>query len=79
MKLQVKTETLFLLAKDAWSAKHILARVRKGELEKDKVLFKSDTLAYQRRSHLPLQQMKKIDVFKIQLTTTETTPKPETT
>jgi hypothetical protein len=71
MKLQVTTQELFLLAKNAWSAKHILARVRKGELQKDKVLFGSDKAAYQRRSSLPLAKQRVIDIFKVKWTTSE--------
>lgn len=65
MRQQVQTETKFILAKNQWAAKRILHRVRKGELEKAKVFFDSDTEAYGRRSHMPLNMQRQFSVFKI--------------
>ena len=67
MKLQVVTEQRFLLARNAWAAKNIMQRVKKGELDKDRVLFFSEKAAYSRRSRLPLNEQGKTSVFQINL------------
>jgi predicted Zn-dependent protease len=67
MKLQVVTSTRYLLARNAFAANHIMKRIKKGELDKDRVLFVSQKDAYSRRSRRPMNEQGKTSVFEIKL------------
>lgn len=67
MKIQVVTEQRFLLAHNAWAANRIMHRIKKGELDKDRVLFVSEQEAYARRNRMPFNAQRKTSVFKINL------------
>lgn len=67
MKIQVVSSERFLLAHNAFAANRIMKRIKKGELDKDRVLFSSEKDAYSRRSRLSLNEQGKTSVFKINL------------
>jgi hypothetical protein len=67
VKIQVVTEQRYLVARNAWAANQIMHRIKKGELDKNRVLFTSEKDAYSRRSRLPMNEQGKCSIFKINL------------
>lgn len=55
----------FLIARNGWSAKHILARVSRGEILPEAVLFDNQKSAFKRISSMRPMQQSNYSVFKI--------------
>lgn len=55
----------FLVARNEWSAKHILTRVHRGEILPEAVFFDSQKKAISRISHMRPMQQSNYSVFKI--------------
>lgn len=64
-------EIRYIIARNDWSAKHILHRVRQGLLPEDKVLFKTEQLARERRGRMRPIDHARFSIFKIHFTPKE--------
>lgn len=56
----------FFIAKNGWQAKKILAKIKKGELNPDSVLFDTSKEAIRRLNHMQPLKARLFSIFQIQ-------------